>query len=71
MSQVWARLGNWISLCYGTFSLGARFETYETFISLIFTIFFSGRGKPRKLNPWIRGVRLYIYIYIYIYILLI
>jgi hypothetical protein len=30
---------------YNPFSLGARFETYEPFISLIFQIF-SGRGKP-------------------------
>jgi hypothetical protein len=28
---------------YGPFSLGERFEIYETFISLIFN-FFSGRG---------------------------
>jgi len=28
----------WISLCYGPFLLGARFETYEPFISLIFQI---------------------------------
>jgi hypothetical protein len=32
----WARLGCWISPCYGPFSLGARFETYEPVISLIF-----------------------------------
>ena len=30
---------------YGSFSLGARFETYDPFISLIFQNFFSGRGK--------------------------
>jgi hypothetical protein len=29
------------------FSLGARFETYEPFISLIFPFSFSGRGKPQ------------------------
>jgi hypothetical protein len=29
---------------YGPFLLGARFETYEPFIYLIFN-FFSGRGK--------------------------
>jgi len=29
MSQV---LGSWILPCYGQFSLGARFETYEPFI---------------------------------------
>jgi len=39
-------LGCWISPCYGPFSLGARFENYEPFISLIFQIF-SGRGNPR------------------------
>jgi hypothetical protein len=46
MSQYWVRLGCWISPCYGPFSLGARFETYEPFISLIFQFIFSGRGKP-------------------------
>jgi hypothetical protein len=35
---------------------GARFETYESFISLIFKIFFFG---PRILNPRIRRVHLY------------
>jgi hypothetical protein len=39
------RLGCWISLCYGPFSRGGRFETYEEFIYLLFQ-FFSGRGKP-------------------------
>jgi hypothetical protein len=43
----WARLGFWISPFYGPFSLGARFETYEEFISLIFQFSFSGRSKPR------------------------
>jgi hypothetical protein len=33
---------------------GARFQTYELFISLIFN-FFSGRDKPRIQNQWIRG----------------
>jgi hypothetical protein len=37
-------LGCWISPCYGPFSLGVHFETYEPFISLIFK-FFSGHGK--------------------------
>jgi hypothetical protein len=32
--------------CYVPFSFGARFETYEPFISLVIH-FFSGRGKPR------------------------
>jgi hypothetical protein len=40
-------LGCWISPCYGPFSLGARFETYEAFGSLIFQFFSSGRAKPR------------------------
>jgi hypothetical protein len=39
-------LGRWISPCYGLFSLGARFETYEPFIYLIFN-FWWGRGKPQ------------------------
>jgi hypothetical protein len=34
-----------ISPCYGPFLLGVHFETYETFISLIFK-FFSGHSKP-------------------------
>jgi hypothetical protein len=38
--KYWARLGCWISPCYGTFWLGARFETYEPFISLIFQFVF-------------------------------
>jgi hypothetical protein len=44
--KYWARLGCWISPCYGPFSFGARFETFEPFIYLIFKIF-SGRCKPR------------------------
>jgi hypothetical protein len=51
--KYWARLGYWISPCYGPFSLGASFETYEQFISLIYN-FFSGRDKPPILNQWIR-----------------
>jgi hypothetical protein len=39
----WARLACWISPRYGPFSLGAGFETYEQFISLIFQIFFFGQ----------------------------
>jgi len=27
--KCWVHLGCWISPCYGPFSLGARFETYE------------------------------------------
>jgi hypothetical protein len=41
-----ARLGRWIPLCYGPFSLGTRFETYETFHLFNFQ-FFSGRVKSR------------------------
>jgi hypothetical protein len=52
--KYWARLGCWISPCYGLFSLGARFGTYETFISLIFSISFFG---PRPNADM--GVRLY------------
>jgi hypothetical protein len=48
--KYWARLRCSISPCYGSFSLSARFETYEEFISLIFQIF-SGRGKPRIRRP--------------------
>jgi hypothetical protein len=44
--KYWASLDCWISPCYGPFSLGARFETYEPFISLIFK-FFLGRCEPR------------------------
>jgi hypothetical protein len=46
MSQALARLGCWISPCYGSFSISAGFVTYEPFISLNFK-FVSGRGKPR------------------------
>jgi hypothetical protein len=45
--KYWAHLGCWISPCYSPFSLGARSETYELFIPLIFKMF-SGHGKPRK-----------------------
>jgi hypothetical protein len=43
--KYWARLGCWISPCYGPFSLGGSFEIYKPFISLI-SHFFSGRGEP-------------------------
>jgi hypothetical protein len=39
-------LGCCISPCYGSFSLGGRFEIYEPFISLIFQ-YTGGSGKPR------------------------
>jgi hypothetical protein len=41
-----AHLGCWNSPCYGPFSLGAHFETYEPLISLIFN-FFSDHSKLR------------------------
>jgi len=40
-------LGCWISPCYGPFSLGARFENYEPYISLIFHILFFGAAAKR------------------------
>jgi hypothetical protein len=57
-------LGCWISPYYGPFSLGARFETYETFISLIFQSL-SGSNKPRitetaNTESADKGVRLYL-----------
>jgi hypothetical protein len=33
----------WAAGFYGPFSLGARFETYETFISLVFQFLFEPR----------------------------
>jgi hypothetical protein len=36
-------------------SLGARFDAYEPFISLIFLIFFWSHCQPQILNPRIRG----------------
>jgi hypothetical protein len=37
--KYWERLGCWILPYYGPFSLGGRFETYQPFIYLIFTLF--------------------------------
>jgi hypothetical protein len=37
--KYFAHLGCWISPCYGPFLLGAHFEAYEPFISLIFQFF--------------------------------
>jgi hypothetical protein len=51
-------MGCWISPCYGPFSLGVRFGTYETFIALIFQ-FFWGRGKPQITETVDIGARLY------------
>jgi hypothetical protein len=47
ISQVPGAFGLLISPCYGPFSLGASFESYEPFISLIFQFCFSGSSKPR------------------------
>jgi hypothetical protein len=62
--KYWPRLGCWISPCFGPFSLGARCETYEPFISLIFQFFF---GAAVNRGYWIHGygVRLYIEICTY------
>jgi hypothetical protein len=67
--KYWAHLGCWISPCYGPFSLDARFETYEPFISLVLQ-FRSGRGEPRitesaDTESVDTGAHLYIHIYIY------
>jgi hypothetical protein len=43
------------SPCYGPFSFGARFETYEPFTPLILPFFGEARGKPRILNHRIWG----------------
>jgi hypothetical protein len=52
--EAWVRAQRKLSQVLGAFGLlGARFETYEQFISLIFN-FFPGRGKPRILNQSIR-----------------
>jgi hypothetical protein len=50
-------MGSWISPCYGPFSLGARFETYEPFIFLIFQIF--GPRQTADTESADTGVRLY------------
>jgi hypothetical protein len=42
-----ARLGCWVSPCYGPFSPVGRLETYEKFI---FFDFFFGRSEARMLN---------------------
>jgi hypothetical protein len=50
--KYWACLGYWISPCYGPFSLGGSFETYEPFISFIFNFFFRAAVILRY---WISG----------------
>jgi hypothetical protein len=44
---------NWAAVFHhvsAPFSLDARFETYEPFISFSIFFYFSGSGKPRILN---------------------
>jgi hypothetical protein len=59
-----ACLGCWISPCYGPFSLGTCFETYEKFISLISQFFCGewgcgrGSGKPGSSVGIATGYRL-------------
>jgi hypothetical protein len=38
--KYWVHFGCWISSCYGPFSLGARIENYDPFVSLIFQFIF-------------------------------
>jgi hypothetical protein len=57
MSQVLGAFGLLDFTMLGRFSLGARFETYVLFISLIFQDF-SGRGKPRMTESMDMGARL-------------
>ena len=59
-SKYWARLSRWISPCYGPFSLGALFETYEPFISLIFQILFFGQWPTADTESVDMAVHLYI-----------
>jgi hypothetical protein len=54
MCQVLATFELLISSCYGPLLLGARFETYEPFISLILK-FILVHGKLRMLNQQIQG----------------
>ena len=49
--EYWARLGYWISPCYSSFLLGACFETYEPFISLIFLFLFQAAVDRRYGGP--------------------
>jgi hypothetical protein len=51
--KYWTHLGCCISPCYGPFSLGACFEIYKPFISLIFK-FFLCHGEPWIMNQQIR-----------------
>jgi hypothetical protein len=58
MSQVLGAFGQLDFTCYGPFSLGARFETYEPYISLIFK-FLGGRSKPQIIETVDTGAQLY------------
>jgi hypothetical protein len=53
-------LGCWISSCDGPFSLGARFEIDEPFVSLIFKFFF-GPPKTADTESVHTGARLYFF----------
>jgi hypothetical protein len=55
------QLGRLISPCYGLFSLGVRFETYEPLISLIFQFSFLGRSELWITETTDTGARLYIF----------
>jgi hypothetical protein len=63
-NDYWARLGCWISSCYGPFSLCMHFETYEPFVCLIYQ-FFPGRSKPWILNQRNWGHNCIVYIMLY------
>jgi len=58
-SSTGSRLGRWISPRYGPFSLGARFEIYQPFISFNFQYFFFG---PRPTA--VTAVHLYICVFL-------
>jgi hypothetical protein len=60
--KYWACLGWWISPCYGPFSLGGRFETYEPLIYLIFQFFFRAAVNRRY---WISEYGGHAYVYVY------
>jgi uncharacterized MAPEG superfamily protein len=66
MSQVLGAFGLLDFICYGPLSFGARFETYEPFISLIFQFF--GLRQTADTESADPGAQLYICIYICIYV---
>jgi hypothetical protein len=53
-----ARLGRWISQCYGPFSLGAPFETYDPFISLVSFFFRAAVNRGYCISGY-RGTTLF------------